>query len=130
MMSVNAQKSRGYQRLRKLIRNFEEAAAGKPIGRAVERSIAYLDGRIRGELARHKRTGNALAVAKVAGGADRIRMTLAAYALAGNFKPGSTSAPTKGGHFLKWSFFKGTPKTAIARIQRIFKEEIKATLTA
>lgn len=130
MMSVNAQKNGAYQRLRKLIRNFEEAAAGKPIGRAVERSIAYLDGRIHGELERHRRTGNALAVAKVSGTKEKLRMVLPAYALAGNFKPGSKSAPTKGGHFLKWSFFKGTPKSALARIQRIFKEEIKATLTA
>lgn len=126
MISVIAQKGRAFARLRRLISTFEEAAAGKPTGRAVERSIAYLDGRIRGELERHRRTGNALAIAKVEGSKDRIKMILPAYALAGNFKPGAKSAPAKAGHFLKWSFFKGTPITALRRIQRIFKEELNA----
>lgn len=132
MIAVGLQKGKAFNKVRALIASFDGLASGRVLGGALVKSVRYLEGRIKGELAQHVRTGEALAAARTTGSPSLIRTRLKAYALAGNFKPGSKSAPTHGrarGH-LKWSFFKGIPITAIQRIKAIYGNEIRKALKA
>lgn len=129
MISIAVQKTRVFEKLRKLVAAFDGLASGVVLGRALVKSTHYLEGRIKGELAAHVRTGTALATARTTGSPSLIRTRLKAYTLAGHFKPGSKSPPRgkPAGH-LKWSFFKGIPITAIRRIQSIYGTEIRKAL--
>ncbi len=130
MISVAIQKSKAFDRVRKAIEGFEGLASGRVLGLALVKSVKFLDGRIRGELGDHVLTGEALAATRVTGSPSLIRSRFKAYVLAGNFKPGSKSAPAKPRGHIKWSFFKGIPTAVINRIKAIHVNEIKKALKA
>jgi hypothetical protein len=123
-------KAKAFDRVRKLIASFDDLASGVVLGHALVKSVRYLDGRIRGELGDHVRTGAALAATRVTGSPSLIRSRFKAYALAGNFKPGSKSAPARPAGHIKWSFFRGIPNKVIAHIGSIYRGEIRKALKA
>lgn len=118
-------RSAAFNQLRKIVAGMAQVARGEHVRRTVDRASAYLRGRVKSELARHVRTGLAVSRASVIGGRSTIHLTSQKYTFAGNFKPGAKGPPNRSkpaGH-IKWSFFKGIPKTALVRIQKIFLEE-------
>ena len=123
-MRAIAGKAGAFGALRKLIAGMELIASGEGVARTIDRAVAYVDKSARGELERKKATGKAASTALIKGSRASLGATFQAYTLAGNFKPGSTSAPKgkPGGH-LKWSYYKGFPRHALTRIGKIFTEE-------
>lgn len=130
-MSVGMKKGKAFDRIRKTIAAFESLASGVVLGHALVKSVKFLDGRIRGELGDHVRTGAALATTRVTGSPSLILSRFKGYAIAGNFKPGSKSKPIgkPAGH-LNWSFFRGIPTPVINRIKAIYSGEIRKALKA
>ena len=121
-MKLNAKKSGAYGRLRALAdacRSLGTAA----VDAAVAKCASYLGRRMSSELSRHVRTGAAVSTHRVESTRKGWRMTERAYALAGNFKPGSTSRG-KGAKHLEWSFYNGTPISALNYMRKQFGLEV------
>lgn len=121
-MNLNAKKSSAYNRLREL------ADACRSLGTvavdaAVEKCTRYLDKRMQSELGRHERTGAAMSTHRVESSRRGWRMVEKAYVLAGNFKPGS-KAKGKGSKHIEWSFFNGTPISALNYMRKQFGLEV------
>lgn len=70
-----------------------------------------MSGRVKGELKRHVKTGLALRSARVTASTKSIDLTLQDYR-----------------RYIKWSFAKGVPASALARIRKIFSEELQKAL--
>lgn len=100
-----------YSGLRKLIAGLKEVAGGEVVARSIDRFADYLNGRIHGELERHIDTGLALRTAEVAFNTKTIEITLQRYR-----------------RYIKWSFKKGIPISALNRGKKIFREEIERAL--
>jgi hypothetical protein len=112
-MSMRARLKRraGYEGLRKLVRGLREVASGAVLATTIVRVGRYLRGRVKGELARHVKTGTALRTATVAPSTKSISLTLQHYR-----------------RYIDWSFQKGIPITAIHRAKKILGDEVKKAL--
>lgn len=110
-MNVKAKRRAGFENLRNLIRGLQALGAGTVLEAAIERSAAYVRGRVKGELRRHVKTGLALRTASVQTSKSDLAVTLQHYR-----------------RFIRWSFSKGFPLSALKRIQAIFNEEHEKAL--
>lgn len=100
-------KANTYASLRKLISGLKEVADGKAFARASIRFTALIRGRIKGELARHVRTGKALYYARVNLSTKAVEIVLQRYY-----------------RFIPWSWKKGTPRSVLNQGKKIFAEEM------
>lgn len=106
-MSARAKRRAGFEGLRKTVRGLREVASGKVLANVIIRSGNYLRGRVKGELAKHVYTGRALNTAAVMPSMRSLDLRLQDYR-----------------RYIKWSFAKGFPRSAINRIQKILSEEL------
>lgn len=107
-MKGNAKRAAQYEGLRKAIRGLRAVASGAVLSSVIIRANKYLAGRVRGELDRHIKTGTARQTAAITASKSSIDVTLQAY-----YK------------YIRWSFKKGIPRSALDRIQKIAKEELQ-----
>lgn len=110
-MRMKAKRRAGFEGLRKTIRGLREVASGAVLAATIERAGKYIDGRVKGELKRHVATGLALRTASVKTSLQSLDLTLQDYR-----------------RYIKWSFAKGFPMSAIKRIQKILQEELDKAL--
>ena len=100
-----------YAGLRKLIAGLKQIASGETVNRALVRMEDYIDGRVKGELERHVWTGKALSTARIHAGSGSITITLQRYR-----------------RYIKWSWRKGIPLSALKRCQKIIGEEMQLSM--
>ena len=106
--TAKAKRRAGFESLRKTLRGLREVASGEVLSAVIERAGAYVRGRVTGELKKHtKGTGLALKTARVTTSMQSLDMTLQDYR-----------------RYIKWSFAKGFPRSAINRIQKLLSEEL------
>lgn len=110
-MNARAKRRAGYEGLRKTIRGLREIASGAVLANTIIRAGNYVRGRVKGELGRHVKTGLALHTATVRPSLKSLDLTLQDYR-----------------RYIKWSFAKGFPRSAINRIQKILSEELEKAL--
>lgn len=110
-MRAVSRRGAGFESLRKLVRGLREVASGRTVAQAIIRCSAYLRGRVKGELSRHVKTGTALRTATVAPSTGAIDLGLQRYR-----------------RYIKWSFKKGIPRSALTRMQKIIAEELAKAL--
>lgn len=110
-MKGGARRAARYEGLRKVIRGLRDIASGGTIARVIIRANRYLAGRVRGELDRHVKTGLARQSAAITASTSSIDVRLQAY-----YK------------YIRWSFKKGFPISALNRIQKIADEEYQKAL--
>lgn len=110
-MKGNARKAGQYEGLRKLVRGLRSIASGEVIDRALAKASTYLQGRVSGELGRHVKTGTALRTGRVAVDSKSLDVTLQGYY-----------------RYIRWSFRKGFPKSALDRILFIVAVEYEKAL--
>lgn len=111
-MKARARRAGGFESLRKMMRGLREVASGAVLANVVIRFNAYLRGRVKGELARHVKTGLALNSATVVPTTKSIDITLQRYRT-----------------YIKWSFAKGIPISALNRGQKLLTEELAKAFT-
>lgn len=105
---AGARRAGGFANLRKTIRGLREVASGAVLARVIIRASKYLRGRVTGELDKHVKTGLARRSATVAPSTKSIDLTLQSYR-----------------RYIRWSFAKGFPITALNRINKIAAEELQ-----
>ena len=108
--------------LRDAISGLRRIASGEAIQEAEGEFQAYLEGRLQGELSRHVKTGRALATTQATKGQGRIVVSMPGYL----GHPGASDA-SKGGRksrLWRFSWRKGTPKTALARGAEILRQAV------
>lgn len=110
-MKGNAKRAGGYEALRKLVRGLREVASGQTLTNTIVRVNRYLAGRVRGELDKHISTGLARNTAKIVPSKSSIDITLQSYR-----------------RYIKWSFAKGIPMSALNRAQKILAEELARSI--
>lgn len=110
-MKAGARRRGGFETLRKLVRGLRSVATGKVLANVILRANAYLRGRVKGELARHVKSGLALNSARVVPTTQSIDITLQDYR-----------------RYIQWSFAKGIPISAVTRVRKILSEELKKAL--
>lgn len=110
-MKAGARRRGGFETLRKLVRGLRDVASGKVLAAVIIRANAYLRGRVKGELGRHVKSGLALNSARVVPSMRSIDITLQDYR-----------------RYIKWSFAKGVPSSAVNRVRKILSEELKKAL--
>lgn len=110
-MKAAAKRRAGFESLRKFVRGLRDVASGAVVANAIVRFSKYLRGRVKGELSRHVKTGLALNSATVAPSTKAVDVTLQRYR-----------------RYIKWSFAKGIPRSALERGRKIVAEEIKKAL--
>ena len=107
-MKANAKRAGKYEGIRKLVRGLRAVASGEVLDEVLAKSTKYLQGRVKGELARHKKgTGLALSSSKIELDSKAIDITLQRYR-----------------RYIKWSFAKGIPVSALNRIAKIANEAL------
>lgn len=104
---ARSRKAAGFAGLRRTIQGLRDVASGKVLADTIARAERYLSGRVKGELKKHVDTGLALRTATVKSSATSIDLTLQSYR-----------------RYIKWSFAKGFPLSAINRFQKILSEEL------
>lgn len=107
-MRGGARKAIQYAGLRRLVAGLKEIASGAVVEKALGRIEHYIEGRVKGELGRHVWTGKALATARVELAPKAVEITLQKYR-----------------RYIKWSWRKGIPISAIKRCQKIIGEELQ-----
>lgn len=107
MRSSFRRKAIQYSGLRRLIAGLRQVASGEVMERALGRVQNYVGGRIKGELGRHVYTGHALRTARVELAPKAIDIRLQKYR-----------------RYIRWSWRKGIPISALRRAQKIIREEM------
>lgn len=110
-MKAGAKRRAGFEGLRKLVRGLREVASGKVLANTIIRSNNYIQGRVKGELGRHVKTGLAVNSARSVPSMRSIDLTLQGYY-----------------RYIRWSFKKGFPSSAVARVRKILAEELAKAL--
>lgn len=90
-----------------MVRGLRAVASGAVLANAIVRIARYFRGRVLGELDKHVDTGLARGTARVVPSTKSLDITLQDYR-----------------RYIKWSFAKGIPRSAILRSQKILGEEL------
>jgi len=109
-MKLKAKAAR-FERLRQAVAGLRSIASGQARAAAIIQFGRYLRGRIKGELARHVKTGLALNSATVAPQTRVIDVTLQSYY-----------------RYIRWSWKKGIPISVLNRGRKIVSDAYEAAL--
>lgn len=107
MKATFKRKAIQYAGLRRLVAGLKQVASGAVVEKALGRIEKFINGSVKGQLARHVYTGQALATMKVELEPKAVAITLKRYR-----------------RYIKWSWRKGIPLSAIKRCQKIIREEL------
>lgn len=115
-------KAAAYQGIRDTIRGLRKIASGDAIRQATEEYRVYLDGRLKGELKRHVATGKALNTSNAAKATSALLVRMPGYL----GHPGKSDPSKKGKKSRLWKFSwrRGTPKTALVRGAEILRQAV------
>lgn len=115
-------KAEAYQAIRDTIAGLRRIASGVAIREAESEFQSYLEGRLKGELSRHVRTGHALATTNAIKSPGLITVKMPGYL--GHLGRSDPSKRGQKSRIWRFSWRGGTPKSALLRGAEILRQAV------